>query len=75
MSNNMRWELRSQVTCRDINVIYYLKCNMRDHKETHIGKRLVIMLLVLKAELICILVIVEQVLPLVNFPHTYITVP
>ena len=48
---------------------------MRDHKETHIGKRLVIMLLVLKAELICILVIVEQVLPLVNFPHTYITVP
>ena len=28
MSNNMRWELRSHVTCRDINVIYYLKCNM-----------------------------------------------
>ena len=28
MSNNMRWELRSQVTCRDINVIYYSKCNM-----------------------------------------------
>ena len=34
----MRWELRSHVTCRDINVIYYLKCNMRNHKETHIGK-------------------------------------
>ena len=38
MSNNMRWELRSHVTCRDINVIYYLKCNMCDHKETYIGK-------------------------------------
>ena len=38
MSNNMRWELRSHVTCRDINVIYYLKRNMCDHKETYIGK-------------------------------------
>ena len=28
MSNNMRWELRSHVTCRDINVIYYLKWNI-----------------------------------------------
>ena len=34
----MRWELHSHVTCRDINVIYYLKCNMCDHKETYIGK-------------------------------------
>ena len=34
MSKNMRWELCSQVTCRDINVIYYLKCNICDHKET-----------------------------------------
>ena len=38
MSNNMRWELRSHVTCKDINVIYYLKCNMCDHQETYIGK-------------------------------------
>ena len=38
MSNNMRWELRSHVTCRDINVIYYSKCNMCYHKETYIGK-------------------------------------
>ena len=38
MSNNMRWVLHSHVTCRDINVIYYLKCNMYDHKETYIGK-------------------------------------
>ena len=30
--------LHSHVTCRDINVIYYLKCNMCDHKETYIGK-------------------------------------
>ena len=74
MSNIMRWELHSHVTCRDIDVIYYLKCNMCDHKETYIGKWLAIMLFVLKAELISILVIVEQLLPLVNFPYTYITV-
>ena len=28
----------SHVAWRDINVIYYLKCNMCDHKETYIGK-------------------------------------
>ena len=38
LSNNMRWELRSHVTCRDINVIYYLKFHVCDRKETHIGK-------------------------------------
>ena len=38
MSNNLRWELRSDVTCRDINVIYNLKCNMCDHKERYNGK-------------------------------------
>ena len=36
MSINMRWEVHSHVTCRYINVIYYLKCNMYDHKETYI---------------------------------------
>ena len=36
--NNMRWELCLHVICRDINAIYYLKCNMCDHKETYIGK-------------------------------------
>ena len=38
MSNNMIWELRSHVTCRYINVIYYLRYNMCDNKETYIGK-------------------------------------
>ena len=38
MSNNMRWELRSHVTCRSINIIYYLRCNMCEKKETYIGK-------------------------------------
>ena len=28
----------SRVICRDINVIYYLKCSICDHKETYIGK-------------------------------------
>ena len=36
MSNNIRQELRSHVTCRDINVRYYLKYNMCDNKETYI---------------------------------------
>ena len=34
----MRLELRSYVTCTDINITYYLKYNMCDHTETHIGK-------------------------------------
>ena len=38
MSNNMRWELRSHVTWRSINIIYYLRCNMCKKKETYIGK-------------------------------------
>ena len=38
ISNNMRWELRSHVTCRYINVIYYLKCNICADKETYIGQ-------------------------------------
>ena len=38
MPNDMKWELCSHVICWDINVIYYLKCNMCDHKETYIGK-------------------------------------
>ena len=38
MSNNIRWELRSHVTCRDMNVMYYLECNICEHKVTYIGK-------------------------------------
>ena len=34
----MKWELRSHVTCKEINVIYCLKCNMCYHKETYNGK-------------------------------------
>ena len=68
MSNNMGWEHRSHVTCRDINVAYYLKCNVYDHKETYIGKTV-------DAELINAVVIVEQIFPLVNFPNTYMIVP
>ena len=73
----MRWELRSHVTRRDINVLltYYLKCNMRDHKKRILEKRLATMLLVLKAESIITSVILEQVFLLVNFQYTYIIVP
>ena len=35
----MRWELCSHATCKEINVIYYLKCNMCDHKETYNWKK------------------------------------
>ena len=40
-------------------------------KKRTLEKRLAIMLLVLKTELVRILVIVEQVLPLVYFPYVY----
>ena len=36
--NNMRWELRSHVTCRSINIFYYLKYNMCKKKESYIRK-------------------------------------
>ena len=78
LSNNMRWELPSHVTCRDINVIYYLKFNVCDRKETHIGKTVGHNVVGFKKsinESINTLVIVEQVFPLVNFPYTYIIVP
>ena len=38
ISNNMRLELRWHVTCKSINIIYYLKCNMCMQKKTYIGK-------------------------------------
>ena len=38
MSHNMRWELQSHVTCRSINTIYHLKCNMFREMQTNIGK-------------------------------------
>ena len=75
MSNHMRWELRSHVTCRNINEIYYLKCNICDHKETYIGKTVDNNVVGCKSKSISTLVIVEQVLPLVNFPYMYITAP
>ena len=37
-SNGIMWEIRSNITCRDVNIIYYLKCNMCNHKTTYIGK-------------------------------------
>ena len=64
-------ELRSHVTCRDINVIYYLKCSIFDHKGTYIGKMVGDKLLVLNNTL----VIVEQIFPVVNLTYTYIIVP
>ena len=73
ISNNMSWKLCSRVTCRDINVIYYLICVTI--KKLMLEKRLALMLLVLKAESISTLMIVEQVFPHVNFPYTYTIVP
>ena len=42
MPNNMIWELRSHVTCKSINIIYYSQCNMCKKKETYIGKTIVV---------------------------------
>ena len=38
MSNKISWELRSHVICRDLTVLYYLKCNICDRKEMFFGK-------------------------------------
>ena len=75
MSINMRWKLRSHVTFRDNNVIYYLKCNMSDHREMHIQKTVDDNVVGFKSRINQQLVIVEQVFPFVNFSYTYIIVP
>ena len=38
MSNGKTWEIRSNITCRDNNIVYYLKCNMCNKQTTYIGK-------------------------------------
>ena len=37
-SNGKTWEIKSHITCNSKNVIYFLKCNMCDGRETYIGK-------------------------------------
>ena len=37
MSNGKMWEIKSHVTCKSVNVIYYLKCLFCGHT-TYIGK-------------------------------------
>ena len=38
MSNGQAWEIRKEIGCHSVNVIYYLKCKMYNEKETHIEK-------------------------------------
>ena len=74
MSNNMRWEVRSHVTCRDINVIY-LKCNMYDYKEMYIGKTVGNNIVGFKSRINQHFYDCRTGISSCNFPYTYITVP
>ena len=38
MSNDQVWEIRREIDCYSVNVIYYLKCKMCNEKETYIEK-------------------------------------
>ena len=38
MSNGQVWEIRREVNCHSVKIIYYLKCKMRYENETYIGK-------------------------------------
>ena len=38
MSNGHVWEIRREIGCHSVNIIYYLKCKMCNEKETYIGK-------------------------------------
>ena len=40
MSNGQVREIRREIDCHSVNVIYYLKCKMFNEKETYIGKRI-----------------------------------
>ena len=38
MSNGQVWEIRREIDCHSVNVIYYLKCKICSQKETCTGK-------------------------------------
>ena len=38
MSNRQVWESRREIDCQSVNVMYYLKCEICNEKETYIGK-------------------------------------
>ena len=38
LSSGKVWHVKSNITCSSKNVIYYLKCNRCDGKDTYIGK-------------------------------------
>ena len=38
MSNGQVSEIRREIDCHPVNVIYYLKCKMYNEKETYIAK-------------------------------------
>ena len=38
MPNGQVREIRREIDCHSVNVIYYLKCKMCNEKETYIGK-------------------------------------
>ena len=38
MSNGQVWQIRREIHCHTVNVIYYLKCKMCNKKETYIRK-------------------------------------
>ena len=38
MLNGQIWEIRREIDCHSVNVIYYLKCKICNEKETYIGK-------------------------------------
>ena len=40
MSNGQVWEIRKEIDCHSVNVIYYLKYKMCNEKETYIGERI-----------------------------------
>ena len=75
MSKNMTWELCSHVIFGDLIGIYYLKCNICDHKEIYIANVVADNVADFKAHSINTLVTVELEFPLVNFLYTYIFVP
>ena len=38
MTNGQVWEVRREIDCYLVNIIYYLKCKMCNKKEIYIGK-------------------------------------
>ena len=73
-SNNILWEIRSNNTCGSVNVIYYLRFNIWNKKETYIEKTVRTFMLGSNSESTKTYQIVEMMIPRLNIQDMFLVV-